>query len=378
MPSVLHDLFAWAPVGLPAFVFLITLVVFFHELGHFLVARAFGVGIETFSIGFGSEIFGWTDRKGTRWKISWLPLGGYVKFLGDENAASMPDRERIAAMGAAERSNAFPLKPLYQRALVVIAGPVANFILAIVVFTLLYAFVGAKALSTTVGSVMPNSPAAMAGIRPGDKVTAVDGKPVRMLLWGELQDVVQSSKGKTLAVSIERNGRPVVLNIRPRVMATTNIYGASVSYTGIGIGPADDAPENIVLIPVPIARAPLAALAQTWFIVDVSLTGVWRMVSHRANPSQLTGVIGIAGVSQKAASHGFYDLIRLVAFISVSLGLINLFPIPLLDGGHLLYYGCEVVLGRPLGERVQDVGFRVGLALVFALVIFAAWNDLVR
>jgi regulator of sigma E protease len=375
MLSVFHDLFAWAPVGLPAFVFLITVVVFFHELGHFLVARAFGVGIETFSIGFGSEIFGWTDRKGTRWKISWLPLGGYVKFLGDENAASTPDRERIAKMGAAERSNAFPLKPLYQRALVVLAGPVANFLLAIVIFTFLYTFVGAKLLSSVVGSVTPNSPAAAAGIRLGDKVTAVDGKPFKLLLWEELQDAFQASKGKTLAISIERNGRPLMLNIQPRVMSTKNIFGAPVKYTGIGIGPAE---ENTVLVPVPVARAPLAAVAQTWLIVDVSLTGVWRMVSHRADSSQLTGVIGIAGVSQRAASHGFYDLIRLVAFISVSLGLINLFPIPLLDGGHLLYYGCEAVLGRPLGERVQDVGFRVGLALVFALVIFAAWNDLVR
>jgi regulator of sigma E protease len=170
----------------------------------------------------------------------------------------------------------------------------------------------------------------------------------------------------------------MVLNIQPRVMPTTNIYGASTKYLGIGVGPADDTPENTVLIPVPAVRAPLVAVAQTWFIVDVSLTGVWRMVSHRADSSQLTGVIGIAGVSQKAASHGFYDLIRLVAFISVSLGLINLFPIPLLDGGHLLYYGCEAVLGRPLGERVQDVGFRVGFALVVSLVILTVWNDLVR
>ena len=377
MLSVLHDLFAWAPVGLPAFIFLITFVVFFHELGHFLVARAFGVGIETFSIGFGSEIFGWTDRKGTRWKISWLPLGGYVKFLGDANAASTPDRERIAAMDVAERSNAFPLKPLYQRALVVVAGPVANFVLAIVIFTLLYTFVGAKTLSTAVGSVTPNSPAAMAGIRPGDKITAVNGRPVK-LFYGELQGLVQASKGKQLALSIERHGRPMILDVQPRLIDVSNIYGGTEKAMAIGVAPAEGTPENTVFIAVPAATAPRLALAQTWFIVDASLTSVWRMVSHQSNPNQLTGVIGIAGVSQKAASHGPYDLISLIAFISVSLGLVNLFPIPLLDGGHLLYYGCEVVLGRPLGERAQDVGFRVGLALVLALVIFAAWNDLVR
>ncbi|MGC9954789.1 MAG: RIP metalloprotease [Rhizomicrobium sp.] len=377
MLSLLRDLFAWAPVGLPAFIFLITFVVFFHELGHFLVARACGVAVETFSIGFGGEIFGWTDRKGTRWKISWLPLGGYVKFLGDESAASTPDRERIAEMDATERSAAFPLKPLRQRVLVVLAGPVANFLLAIIVFTLLYAFVGAKALSTTVGSVTPKSPAAMAGIKPGDKITAVDGKPVK-LFYGELQGIVQASKGRQLAFSIERDGRPMVLEIQPRKIDVSNIYGGTEKAMAIGVGPADDTPENTVFIPVPAAKAPLVALDQTWFIVDASLTSLWRMVSHQADASQLTGVVGIAGVSKKAASHGFYDLIYLVAFISVSIGLINLFPIPLLDGGHLLYYGCEVVLGRPLGERAQDVGFRVGLALVLGLMIFATWNDLVR
>ncbi|MDE2134952.1 MAG: RIP metalloprotease RseP [Alphaproteobacteria bacterium] len=377
MFSLLHGLFAWAPLGLPAFVFVITFVVFFHELGHYLVARAFGVGIETFSIGFGGEIFGWTDRKGTRWKISWLPLGGYVKFLGDADAASTPDRERVAAMDAGEKSHVLFFKPLYQRALVAVAGPMANFVLAIAVFTLLFVFFGAKTLSTVVGTVTPNSPAAAAGIRPGDKITAVDGKPVTQF-YGELQGIVQESKGKPLAFSIERNGRSMLLTIQPRRIGNTDIYGAPVKSMAIGVGPGDDTPDNTVYIPIPAAKAPLIAVTQTWFIVDVSLTGVWRMVSHRADASQLTGVIGIAGISQKEASHGFYGLIYLAAFISVSIGLINLFPIPLLDGGHLLYYGCEAVLGRPLGERVQDVGFRVGLALVLALMIFATWNDLVR
>ncbi len=375
--NLLHDLFAWAPLGLPAFIFVVTFVVFFHELGHFLMARACGVSVETFSIGFGSEIFGWKDRKGTRWKISWLPFGGYVKFLGDADAASTPDRERLAGMDDAERANAFPMKPLYQRMLVVLAGPIANFILAIVVFTLLYAFIGAKSLSTTVGSVTPNSPAAMAGIKPGDKITAVNGKPIK-LFYGELQGIVQGSKGKPLAFSIARGGRQLLLNIQPRVIGNTNIYGAPVKSIAIGVGPAEDTAENTVYIPVSLTKAPLAAAAQTWFIVDVSLTGLWRMVSHHADSSQLTGVVGIAGISKREASHGFYDLIYLAAVISVSIGLINLFPIPLLDGGHLLYYGCEAVLGRPLGERVQDVGFRVGLALVLALMIFATWNDLVR
>jgi regulator of sigma E protease len=377
MLSVLHNLIAWAPLGLPAFLIVLTFVVFFHELGHYLVARAFGVGIESFSIGFGSEVFGWTDKRGTRWKISWLPFGGFVKFVGDANAASTPDRERVAAMDAGERSNVLFFKPLYQRMLVTAAGPAANFILAIVVFTLLYALVGAKELSTTVGSVAPHSPAAMAGVKQGDKITAIDGKPVK-LFYGELQDIIQGSGGKPLAFTIERGGRPFVMEIQPRKIDVSDIYGGTEKAVAIGVGPGDDTPRNTVYIPVPIAKAPLVAVVQTWLVVDVSLTYLWRIVSHHADASQLGGPIGIAQAAKSAASHGLYDLISLIAIISVSLGLINLFPIPILDGGALLYYGCEAVLGRPLGERVQDVGFRVGLVLVLSLFIFLTWNDLVR
>jgi len=376
MLSVLHNLFAWAPLGLPAFIFVVTFVVFFHELGHFLVARACGVSIETFSIGFGGEIFGWMDKRGTRWKICWLPVGGYVKFLGDEDAASTPDRERIAHMNTTERMSAFPLKPLWQRALVVLAGPLANFVLAIIVFTFLYAAFGGKALSTYIGAVTPNSPAAVAGIKPGDKITAFNGKPVR--LFEELHELIDRNKGKAASITIERNGRPMTLSITPRVIPDHDIFGAPSPHVGIGVGRGDDTPENTVYLPIPLAEAPLAAVGQSWFIVDTSMTYLWRIVSRHADSSQLTSVVGIAGVSQKAASHGFYDLISLVAFLSVSLGLINLFPIPPLDGGLLLYYGCEAVLGRPLKVRTQDVGFRLGLALVLVLFIFATWNDLVR
>ncbi|MGA7674397.1 MAG: RIP metalloprotease RseP [Rhizomicrobium sp.] len=377
MLSLLHDLFAWAPLGLPAFVFVITFVVFFHELGHYLVARACGVSIETFSIGFGSEIFGWTDRKGTRWKVSWLPFGGYVKFLGDADAASTPDRERVAAMDSGEKSSVLLFKPLYQRALIAVAGPAANFILAFVVFTVLFTTYGAKELSTYIGAVQPRAPAAVAGIKPGDKIIAINGERVHTF-YGDLMDTILSSKSKSLSILIDRNGRSLTMDVTPGWIDNTDVYGAHLETRGIGVSPAGESAQNTVYIPILAAKAPLIAMVQTWRIVDVSLVGVWRMVSHRADASQLTGVIGIAGVSQKAASQGLYDLISLIAFISVSIGLINLFPIPLLDGGHLLYYGCEAVLGRPLGERVQDVGFRVGLALVVALVIFAAWNDLVR
>ena len=376
METFLSSLSDWALVGIPAILFVITFVVFFHELGHFLVARACGVAVETFSIGFGKEIVGWTDKKGTRWKISWLPLGGYVKFVGDENAASMPDREKLAGLSEKERISAFPLKPLWQRALVVSAGPLSNFVLAFLAFLVLFSTLGVKTLSTAVGGVQKDAPAAAAGIKAGDKITAIDGKPITM--FGELQNRVQASKGKSLALDIDRDGQKLVVHVTPAKIEAKDIYGTPLTMLGIGVMRGDPTPENTVYIPLPLDKAPVLAAVQCWEIVATSLTYVWRMVSHRADSSQLSGPIGIATQAKSAASHGFYDLFYLMAFISVSIGLINLFPIPLLDGGHLLYYAFEGVLGRPLDERTQDVGFRLGLALVIGLMIFATWNDLVR
>jgi len=377
MLSVVHNLFDWAPLGIPAFIFVVTFVVFFHELGHFLVARACGVGIETFSIGFGGEIFGWNDKKGTRWKISWLPFGGYVKFAGDENAASTPDRERIAQMSEEEKARTFTLRPLWQRMAVVAAGPVANFVLAFVVFVVLLAAFGAMTLSTKVGAVLPHTPAAEAGIKPGDRITAVDGVPVH-LFYGELQDAIHAKGTNPLTLSVDREGRRFEIVVTPRLIDAKDIYGGKTKATAIGIMPADATPDNTVYLPIPLAKVPRIAAAQCWGIVDGTFTYLWRIVSHKADASQLGGPIGIAQAAKSAASHGFYDLLYLVALISVSIGMINLFPIPLLDGGHLLYYAFEGVLGRPLNERAQDVGFRLGFAVLVTLLIFLTWNDLVR
>ena len=377
MVTAIQNLVNWAPLGVPAFIFVITIVVFFHEFGHFFIARLCGVAVETFSIGFGSEIIGWNDKKGTRWKVSWLPIGGYVKFLGDENAASMPDRDKMEKLSPAEHKNAFPHKALWQRSLVVVAGPVANFILAFLIFTIVFGTIGAKGLGTYVGGVQKGSPAAAAGIQAGDKITAVNGRPVR-LFYGELQGLVQESRGKQLTLSLERQGRPLTVAVTPRSINAKDIYGGNLKAVAIGVFPGSDTPENTVFLPVSWSKAPVVAAEQCWAIVDMSFTYMWRIVSHHADTSNLAGPIGMAQMAKSAASHGFYDLIYLVAFISVSIGMINLFPIPLLDGGHLLYYACEAVLGRPLNARIQDVGFRVGLALVLGLVIFATWNDLVR
>lgn len=375
MLDVLHGLAGWLPLGLPAFLFVITVVVFFHELGHFFVARAFNVTVETFSIGFGRPIARWRDRKGTDWKIGWIPLGGYVKFLGDENAASVPDRKRLEQLTPKERENVFQSKPLYQRALVVAAGPVANFILAIVIFAAVLMVVGQATILTTVGKVTPGAPAALAGIRSGDVIYAVNGKQVQT--FDELVRAVRADKSADLVVEFTRKNQPITVHLKPRVLKTANLYGDSVKFVGIGIAPALE-DTNARFSPVGLVPALEGAVQQTWFVADTSLTYLWRIVTGHSRSNQLTGPLGMANVSQQAAAAGFMNLLQLAALLSVSIGLINLFPVPILDGGHLLYYGCEAVLGRPLGERAQDVGFRLGLAAVLGLFVLATWNDLVR
>jgi regulator of sigma E protease len=376
MLSFVHHVIAWAWIGVPATALVFTLVVFFHELGHFLVARACGVAVETFSIGFGGEIVGWTDTRGTRWKLSWLPLGGYVKFKGDDGPTSMPDREKIARMSADERKSAFPLKPLYQRALVAAAGPAANFLLAIVVYSVLFATIGAGSPSTTVGEVLANTPAAAAGIRAGDRILSINGQKV--VFFADIHDALANLKDKPVSIVFNRNGNIRQLTLNQREIHGKDLFGANANYVGIGIGPDTEDTQTFVFVRLPVSLAPVAAVSQVWGITDLTLTYLERIVTRQADASQLSGPVGIAKAAKTAASHGLYDLISLIAFLSVSIGLINLFPIPLLDGGHLLYYGCEAVLGRPLDERTQDVGFRLGLALVLGLLIFTTWNNLVR
>ncbi|MGN6515698.1 MAG: RIP metalloprotease RseP [Rhizomicrobium sp.] len=375
MLDALHGLISWIPLGLPAFLFVVTVVVFFHELGHFAVARLFNVTVETFSIGFGRPVARWKDKKGTEWKISWLPLGGFVKFLGDDNAASVPDREKLAEMTPEQQANAFQQKPLYQRALVVAAGPVANYILAIVIFACVLMFVGQATLLTTVGTVTPKAPAAVAGIRAGDVVHTINGKKVET--FDELVDAVHADKSRDMAVGFTRNGQPMNVQVRPRTIRASNLYGDKVAFVGIGVSPALT-DSNARFSPMGPGRALQAAVNQTWFVTDTSLTYLWRIVTGRSGSDQLTGPLGMANVSKQAASAGFINLLQLAALLSVSIGLINLFPVPILDGGHLLYYAFEAVLGRPLGERAQDVGFRLGLAAVLGLFVLATWNDLVR
>jgi regulator of sigma E protease len=374
MVDAIQGLIEWIPLGLPAFLFVITVIVFIHELGHFSVARAFGIRVETFSIGFGREIIGRTDRHGTRWKIGWLPIGGYVKFFGDADAASRPDREAADAMSPAERAQALPFKPLYQRVLVVAAGPFANFILAIVIFTLTFMFLGRLAVPPIVGSVVPGSPAQAAGIKPGDVVRSIDGSSIDD--FGQLPEIISVSAGQDLAITLQRGDRELTVHATPKNTRRKDIFGTWETVPTLGIG------SSVQQKPVIVHYGPVAAMGeavkQTWSIITGTLKAMEQIVLGRTDASQLRGPVGTAALTKTVAQVGILALVQLIALLSVSIGLINLFPIPVLDGGHLLYYGCEAVLGHPLGERAQEVGFRFGLALVLGLMIFSFWNDLTQ
>jgi regulator of sigma E protease len=357
------------------FLFVLSLVVFFHELGHFLIARWCGVRILVFSIGFGPEIVGFNDRYGTRWKISAIPLGGFVKFFGDDNAASMPDHERLAGMDARERSQSFMFQPVAKRAAIVVAGPLANFLLAVVIFAGVFMLYGKQTMSARVDSVQPGSAAADAGFKPGDLVVAINGHAVDS--FADMQRVVGAGAGEPLAVAVDRDGAQLVLTATPTLKEVKDNFG-NVQRVGIlGIS-RSMAPEDLKLHPVAPPQAVWLAVQETWSVIDRTLSYIGGVIAGREAANQLGGPIRIAQMSGQVASFGFVPLIQLAAVLSVSIGLLNLFPIPLLDGGHLLFYLIESIRGRPLSERAQEVGFRIGLAIVLMLMIFATFNDIVH
>src|SRR5208282_2046740 len=357
------------------FVFVLSLVVFFHELGHFLIARWCGVRILVFSIGFGPEIIGFNDRHGTRWKISAIPLGGFVKFFGDENAASVPDAARIASMDPQERAQSFAFQPVLKRAAIVVAGPLANFILAIVIFAGVFMLYGKQTMSARVDSVLPDSAAAAAGFKPGDLVVAIDGRPIDN--FAEMQRIVSTSAGETLTITVDRGGVRQVLKATAALKEVKDNFGNVQRIGVLGIS-RSMAPEDLKLHPVSPPLAIWMSVQETWSVIDRTLGYIGGVIVGREAANQLGGPIRIAQMSGQVASFGFVPLIQLAAVLSVSIGLLNLFPIPLLDGGHLLFYTIEALRGRPLSERAQEVGFRIGLAIVLMLMIFATFNDIVH
>ncbi|MBN9586296.1 MAG: RIP metalloprotease RseP [Afipia sp. 62-7] len=357
------------------FLFVLTIVVFFHELGHFLVARWAGVKVLTFSLGFGPELFGFNDRHGTRWKVSAIPLGGYVKFFGDESEASTPSADAMNAMTEDERKVSFHGQKVGPRAAIVAAGPIANFLLAIVIFAALFTFFGKPSQSARVDVVQENSAAAAAGFKQGDVVTAIDGSPIDS--FTTMQRLVSAKAGVPLVFTVKRGDQTVTLNGTPELREIKDSFGNAHRIGVLGITRATG-PGDTVTQPVNPATALWLGVKETWFVVDRTLSYIGGVFTGRENADQVGGPIRIAQISGQVATIGLSALIHLAAVLSVSIGLLNLFPVPLLDGGHLLFYAVEAIRGKPLSERSQELGFRVGLALVLMLMLFATYNDILH
>ena len=357
------------------FLFVLTVVVFFHELGHFLVARWCGIRVLTFSLGFGPEIIGFNDRYGTRWKISAVPLGGYVKFFGDDNAASAPDRAAAAEMSESEKKDSFVYQPVPSRAAVVAAGPIANFVLAVLIFAGIFMIVGKQTATARVDAVQAGSAAAAAGFKPGDLVVSIDAEKIDS--FSDMQRIVSVSSGEPLKIVVERNGQLVTLTATPQLKELKDNFGNMHRLGVLGISRSMAAGDIKTQKFGPLMAVVMGA-KETWSVVERTLSYISGVFSGRESADELGGPIRIAQVSGQVASAGFVALMRLTAVLSVSIGLLNLFPIPLLDGGHLLFYGIEAARGRPLSERAQEVGFRIGLAIVVMLMIFATFNDILH
>jgi regulator of sigma E protease len=357
------------------FLFVLTIVVFFHELGHFLVARWAGVKVLTFSVGFGPELFGFNDRHGTRWKVSAIPLGGYVKFFGDDTEASTPSSEALASMSAEEREGSFHHKKVGPRAAIVAAGPIANFILAIVIFTCLFTFFGKPSTTARVDKIEANSAAAAAGFQVGDIVTSIDGKQIGS--FSDMQRVVSVRAGEQLNFAVKRGDATVQLKGTPELREVKDAFGNTHRLGVLGITRAT-APGDVVTERVDPATAAWLGVKETWFVVERTFAYIGGVFSGREAADQVGGPLRIAQISGQVATIGLAALIHLTAVLSISIGLLNLFPVPLLDGGHLLFYAVEAARGRPLSERAQEVGFRIGLALVLMLMVFATYNDILH
>ena len=357
------------------FLVVLTIVVFFHEMGHFLVGRWCGVKVDTFSLGFGPEICHYTSRRtGTRWRLAMLPLGGYVKFHGDANAASMTDEEAAQSMPASERSVSLFAKPVWKRAAIVAAGPVANFLLAIMIFASMYHFVGRDVLSPQIAAVKADSAAADAGFQPNDIIKTVDGS--RIDSFFDLQRKVMTSDGP-MTFGVDREGDMLTLVATPRKTATRESGFGPSEVMQLGVEPANTMTDLHVVKYDAFDSLSMGA-SETWFVLEATGQYLGRIVRGRESADQISGPIGTAVVSHQVAELGFGPLLQLAAVLSVSIGLLNLMPIPLLDGGFLMFFAYEAIRGKALGERTQLVGFRIGLTLVAALSIFAACNDIIR
>ena len=356
------------------FIVLLTVVVFIHEYGHYYFAKLYGVGVTDFSIGFGKEIFGFNDKSGTRWKFCAIPLGGYVKFFGDRNVFSQAEQEELLKQYSKEDQNKlFVTKPVYQRSLVVIAGPLANFILAILIFTFIYMFAGKDFTPAQIQEVQKDSPAYVSGIKSGDEILSINNNKVTSIL--EVSNYINTSTSKNIDVKVLRNNKEIILSVTPKVIKGEDSLGNNVNkkIIGIKIAPLNNEFNRERLGP---ANALFYAVKETWFVTQASLDFIISLFKGKGDTTQLGGPIKIAKITGQVAQHGLIAFLSIMAYISISLGFINLLPIPMLDGGHLMFYAFEKVLGRPLTQRTQEGFFRIGLFLLISLMFFTTFNDL--
>lgn len=354
------------------FLIVLTIVVFFHELGHYLVGRWSGIRVLTFSVGFGPEIIGFNDSHGTRWKLSAIPLGGYVKFFGDENAASVPDNAAVESMSDADRAQSFPGAALWKRAATVAAGPIANFILAIAIFATAFAINGRMIADPVVSQVQPASAAEAAGLMPGDVFVAIDGISTRT--FEDVRRYVAPRPEVAMTITVERDGKPLDIKLIPIRTEIEDNFGNKMEIGQIGVI-TDEASGRFRTE----TYSPIEAIGQgakeSWFIVERTFGYIGNIITGREKADQLGGPIRVAKFSGQMATLGWAALIQLAAVLSVSIGLLNLMPVPMLDGGHLVFYAIEAIIGRPLGEATMEWAFRIGLTAVLSLMLFATWND---
>jgi len=356
------------------FIALIVVVVFIHEYGHYYFAKRFGVGVTDFSIGFGKEMFGWNDKSGTRWKVCVIPLGGYVKFFGDRNVYSQADNDKIIKEYSKEdQDKLFVLKPLYQRALIVFGGPLANFLLAILIFFSVYTFAGKDFTPAVINEVQKDSPAMVAGLKDNDIVVSIDGNKVKSIM--DVSKYIMMSTDEFINFTVNRYDQDLTFRVKPNIVEGEDNLGNKISkrMVGIKLGAYNNEVNHVKLGP---AKALFYAINEVYYVSTSSLKYIGSMITGNGDASQLGGPIRIAKISGQVAEFGILPFISLMAYISISLGLINLFPIPMLDGGHLMFYGIEKVLGRPLSQKTQEGFFRIGMFLLLSLMFFTTFNDL--
>jgi len=356
------------------FLVLITVVVFIHEYGHYYFAKLYGVGVTDFSIGFGKELFGFKDKSGTRWKFCAIPLGGYVKFFGDRNVFSQAEqKELLKKYNKEDQNKLFVTKPLYQRSLIVAAGPLANFLLAIFIFSFIYMFAGKDFTPAQIKEVQKNSPAFDAGIIKEDVILSINNNKVQSIL--DVSTYINAATDKIIELKVLRNNEKIIIPVKPLMVKGEDSLGNKINkkIIGIKIAPLNNEFNRQKLGP---ATAIYYAIKQTWFVIKTSLNFIASIFKGKGDTTQLGGPIKIAKITGQVAQHGFLAFLSITAYISISLGFINLFPIPMLDGGHLMFYIFEKILGRPLKQKTQEGYFRIGLFLLFSLMFFTTFNDL--